>query len=141
MGTGRSLLRRLPVAQVQTNTSQEQSPSQTRPVSITRIRAGGRLQFADLLEQTKHQLILPHGHPEVANGTRPTQGHVTCGPRKHIVNLKTENLADPRETRSQTCYQKMRSLPKTASWTLHAENGPIAGRESFMFTSFCACWN
>ena len=22
-----------------------------------------------------------------------------------------------------------------------AENGPIAGRESFMFTSFCGCWN
>ena len=30
------------------------------------IRVGGRLQFADLLEQTKHQVILPHGHPEVA---------------------------------------------------------------------------
>ena len=30
------------------------------------IRLGGRLQFADLLEQTKHQVILPHGHPEVA---------------------------------------------------------------------------
>ena len=31
--------------------------------------------------------------------------------------------------RSQTCYQTC-SLPKTASWTLRAENEPIAGRES-----------
>ena len=30
------------------------------------------------------------------------------------VNLKTEILAEPRETRSETCYQTC-SLPKTAS--------------------------
>ena len=30
------------------------------------IRVGGRLQFADIPEETKHQVILPHGHPEVA---------------------------------------------------------------------------
>ena len=29
------------------------------------IRVGGRLQFAHLLQQTKHQVILPHGHSEV----------------------------------------------------------------------------
>ena len=30
------------------------------------LGVGGRLQFADLLERSKHQIILPHGHPEVA---------------------------------------------------------------------------
>ena len=30
------------------------------------IRVGGRLQFADIPEETKHQIILPHGHTEVA---------------------------------------------------------------------------
>ena len=30
------------------------------------LRFRGRLQFADLPEQSKHQIILPHGHPEVA---------------------------------------------------------------------------
>ena len=30
------------------------------------IRVGGRLQFADIPEETKHQVIFPHGHPEVA---------------------------------------------------------------------------
>ena len=30
------------------------------------IRVGGRLQFADLPEENKHQIILPHGHPGVA---------------------------------------------------------------------------
>ena len=30
------------------------------------IRVGGRLQFADLPEENKHQIILPHGHPAVA---------------------------------------------------------------------------
>ena len=30
------------------------------------IRVGGRLQFADIPEETKHQIILPHGHSEVA---------------------------------------------------------------------------
>ena len=30
------------------------------------FRAGGRLRFADLPKQIRHQIILPHGHPEVA---------------------------------------------------------------------------
>ncbi|XP_044166852.1 uncharacterized protein LOC122950905 [Acropora millepora] len=30
------------------------------------IRVGGWLQFADIPEETKHQIILPHGHTEVA---------------------------------------------------------------------------
>ena len=30
------------------------------------IRVGGRLHFADIPEETKHQIILPHGHAEVA---------------------------------------------------------------------------
>ena len=30
------------------------------------IRVGGRLQFADIPEETKHQIILPHGHTKVA---------------------------------------------------------------------------
>ena len=30
------------------------------------IRVGGRLQFADIPEETKHQIILSHGHTEVA---------------------------------------------------------------------------
>ena len=30
------------------------------------IRVGGRLQFADIPEETKHPIILPHGHTEVA---------------------------------------------------------------------------
>ena len=30
------------------------------------IRVGGRLQFAEIPEETKHQIILPHGHAEVA---------------------------------------------------------------------------
>ena len=30
------------------------------------IRVGGRLQFADIPEETKHQIILQHGHSEVA---------------------------------------------------------------------------
>ena len=30
------------------------------------VRVGGRLQFSDQPEQTKHQVILPHGDPEVA---------------------------------------------------------------------------
>ena len=42
--------------------------------------------------------------------------------------LSTEILAEPRETRSQACYQTC-SLPKTSSWTLRAENEPKSGRE------------
>ena len=35
------------------------------------IRVGGRLQFAkDLLEESKHQIIFPHGHPAVARMVR-----------------------------------------------------------------------
>ena len=30
------------------------------------IRVGGRLQFSDIPEETKHQIILPHGHTEIA---------------------------------------------------------------------------
>ncbi|XP_078364199.1 uncharacterized protein LOC144648546 [Oculina patagonica] len=30
------------------------------------VRVGGRLHFADIPEETKHQVILPHGHSEVA---------------------------------------------------------------------------
>ena len=29
------------------------------------LRVGGRLQYSELPEETKHQLILPHGHPVV----------------------------------------------------------------------------
>jgi len=32
-------------------------------------RIGGRLQFTDIPEETKHQIVLPHGHKEVATLT------------------------------------------------------------------------
>ena len=125
--------------------SQEQSPSQT--IQVLWQRGSGykswwptAVCWSTWTDQASSNIASRTSRSR-KDGTRPTQDHVTCGPRKHTVNLKTENLADPRETRSQTCYQKMRSLPKTASWTLRAENGPIAGRESFMFTSFRVCWN
>ena len=89
-------------------------------------RVSGRLQFADLLEQNKHQVILPQGNPEDAKMVLDLHKVMLhAGLKKRTVNLKTEILADPREVRSLTCYQKMWSLPKTASWTLRAENGPI----------------
>jgi hypothetical protein len=35
------------------------------------IRVGGRLQFADLPEETKHQIVLPAKHPVVENSLIP----------------------------------------------------------------------
>ena len=53
------------------------------------LRVGGRLQFADLPEQSKHQIILPHGHPEVAKMVQDVHKNMLhAGPETVLSTLR-----------------------------------------------------
>ena len=63
------------------------------------IRVGARLQFADLHEENRHQIILLHGHPAVAKvDRRCTLTDDACRSRNYTISLTTEDLAYPRTT-------------------------------------------
>ena len=111
------------------------------------IRVGGRLQFADIPEETKHQIILPHGHTEVAKMILDVhaQTDVICRSRNLALNLEAENLDNPRKTRSQAHHQKMCHLPKTTRWPLWPEDGTTTQRKSYALTTvfrhrYRLCW-
>ena len=69
------------------------------------IRVDGRLQFADIPEETKLQIILPGTwtYRSCKDDTGCPQTDVTCQSR----NLEAENLDNPRKTQSQAHHQKM----------------------------------
>ncbi|XP_068757631.1 uncharacterized protein [Montipora capricornis] len=53
------------------------------------LRVGGRLQFADLHEQSKHQIILPQGHPEVAKMVQDVHKNMLhAGPETVLSTLR-----------------------------------------------------
>ena len=63
------------------------------------IRLGGRLQFAGLPEENKHQITLLHGHSAVVKvDTRCAQTDAACRSRKCTLSLTREDFAYPRKT-------------------------------------------
>lgn len=53
------------------------------------LRVGGRLRFADLSKQSKHQIILPHGHPEVAKMVQDVHNNMLhASPESVLSTLK-----------------------------------------------------
>ncbi|XP_068756894.1 uncharacterized protein [Montipora capricornis] len=92
------------------------------------LRVGGRLQFADLPEQSKHQIILPHGHPEVAKMVQDVHKNMLhAGPetvlstlrqkvwltqgRREVKRVIRRCVACQRQ-RVGPCAQKMGQLPE-----------------------------
>ena len=51
-------------------------------------RIGGRLQFTDIPEETKHQIILPHGHTEVAKMTLHVHKQLHASPETLLSTLR-----------------------------------------------------
>ena len=92
------------------------------------IRVGGRLQFADLPEENKHQIILPHGHPAVARLIQDVHRQMLhAGPETVLSVLRqkiwlTQGRRDVKRVirrcvpcqrqRVGPCTQKMGSLPE-----------------------------
>ena len=92
------------------------------------LRVGGRLQFADLPKQSKHQIILPHGHPEVAKMVQDVHKNMLhAGPetvlstlrqkvwltqgRREVKHVIRRCVACQRQ-RVRPCAQKMGQLPE-----------------------------
>ena len=76
------------------------------------IRVGGRLQFADLLEQTKHQLILPHGHLEVAKMVLGLHKKIWLTQGRREVKRVIRRCVACQKQRVGPCAQKMGPLPE-----------------------------
>ncbi|XP_031560001.1 uncharacterized protein LOC116296171, partial [Actinia tenebrosa] len=92
------------------------------------LRVGGRLQFADLPEENKHQIILPHGHivvqrlvrdlhiqllhagPETVLSTLRNKVWITQG-RREVKGIIRKCVAC-QKLRVGPCGQKMGPLPK-----------------------------
>ena len=81
------------------------------------LRVGGRLQYLELPEETKHQLILPHGHPVVEKIIQDIhEKSMHAGPETTLIILR--NLAYTRKKRCQESNQKMFSLSMSTCPTM-----------------------
>ncbi|XP_068717083.1 uncharacterized protein [Montipora capricornis] len=80
------------------------------------LRVDGRLQFADLPEQSKPQIILPHGHPEVAKMVQDVHKNMLragAGTVLSTLRQKVWLTQGRREVkRVGPCAQKMGQLPE-----------------------------
>ena len=66
------------------------------------LRVGGRLQYSELPEKTKHQLILPHGHPVVEKIIQDIhENSMHAVPETTLTILREKNLAYTRKKRRQ----------------------------------------
>ena len=92
------------------------------------LRGGGRLQFADLPEENKHQIILPQGHPAVAKLIRDVHRQMLhAGPEtvlsvlrqkiwltegRRAVKRVIRRCVPCQRQRVRLCTQKMGSPPE-----------------------------
>ncbi len=69
-------------------------PYYDRDDQVTRVQVGGRLQFADIPEETKHQPIVSRVHPEVAKMMLDVHKQMFhAGPETKLSTLR-QNLAN-----------------------------------------------
>ena len=126
------------------------------------LKVGGRLQFAGLPEQSKHQIILPHGQPEVAKMVQDVHKNMLhAGPelvpstlrqkvwlaqgRREVLRVIKRCVACQRQ-RVGPCVQKMGQLAEErVSYSpafAHAGTdfaGPLYMREGLNITKVYVC--
>ena len=100
------------------------------------LRVGGRLQYSELPEETKHQVILPHGHPVVEKLIQDVhEKSIHAGPETTLTILRekiwlTQGRRDVKRVirqclvcqrqRAQPLNQKMAPLPLERVQMSHA---------------------
>lgn len=56
------------------------------------LRVGGRLQHSDLPEQTKHPIVLPHGHPVVEKIIQSVHNELLHAGPENTLSVLRQNI-------------------------------------------------